>query len=99
MYSKQKVYVVSFKPHSDNVQHFASKVLRVSTEMFLSGLHNESSSVPRLAQNAPPYAPLFPAPAEAAAVDGVMQVLPQNARGAGFSAPEADWDAADAFDG
>ena len=92
---KQKVYVVSFKPHSDNVQHFASKVLRVSTEMFLSGLHNESSSVPRLAQNAPPYAPLFPAPVQAAAVDGAMQVLGQNARGDGDNAFEAEEDAAD----
>jgi len=95
--TKQKVHVVSFKPHSDNVQHFASKVLRVGTEMFSSWLHNESHNVPRLPQNAPPYAPLFPAPAEAAAVDGVMQVIGQDARGDENNAFEAEEDAADAF--
>ncbi len=90
--SKQKVHVVSFKPHSDNVQHFASKVLRIGTEMFSSWLHNESQNVPKLPQNAPPYAPLFPAPADAAAVDadrGMQgdQDAPRPAR-----APEDGWD-------
>jgi len=94
--TKQKVHVVSFKPHSDNVQHFASKVLRISIEIFSSWLHNESRNVPAPPQNAPPYAPLFSVPAEVAAVDARMQALDGDAREDGYNAFEADEGAADA---
>jgi len=95
---KQKVHAVSFKPHSDNVQHFASKVLRISIDMFSSWLHNESRNVPAPPQNAPPYAPLFPVAAEAAgsAIDDRMQAQDGDAREDGYNAFEADEDAAGA---